>query len=281
MDAFRHGLQELGYVEGENFSFEVRLVDGPNSQLAEPAAELVRLPVDLLLIAGTAAEIAPQATRTIPIVMVYPADPVAHGLVASLARPGGNVTGVTTFAGQLGPKRLELLRDTVPGRSRVVVLQEGSYAAADRDFQDLEVAAQALGLELQRMEVREPADLDAAFEAAARAGAQALLLGGGTFFVPQRSLIVALAAQHRLPAMYYAEPFVQAGGLMAYTTNTAAQYRRAAYYVDRILKGAKPADLPVEQPMTFEFVVNMKTARELGIIFPREILLQVTEVIEQ
>jgi putative ABC transport system substrate-binding protein len=279
-EAFRQELRELGYVEGQNFVVEYRSADGQESRLPELAAELAQLPVDLILTVSLATEAAHIVTSTVPIVMLYPADPTAAGLVASLARPGGNVTGLTYFAGQLQQKRLELLRETVPGLSRVAVVQEGRLASVARDFQDLEVAAQGLGLRLLRLDVDGPGDLDAAFDAATREGAEGLLLGGISTLFPHRARLVALAAQHQLPAMYFLSIFVRDGGLMAYAVNLESQFRRAAHYVDRILKGARPADLPIEQPMRFEFVVNMKTARELGITFPHEVALQITEVID-
>jgi putative ABC transport system substrate-binding protein len=279
-EGFRQGLQELGYIEGQNILVEYRLTEGQGAQPPDAAAALAQLPVDVMVATVTTVEAARQATRMIPIVIVYPGDPVRDELVASLARPAGNVTGLSYFAAQLSQKRLELLSQTVPGLSRVAVLQDANRSATVRTDADLEVAAQALRVRLQRLDVREPGDWEAAFESATSERADALLLSGGTFFFPQRARLVALAAQYGLPTMYWAADSVHAGGLMAYAPDIAASYRRAAYYVDRILKGAKPADLPVEQPMTFDFVVNLKTARELGITFPNEIMLQVTEVVQ-
>jgi len=245
------------------------------------AAELVQLPVDILVAAGgPTAPAARDATSTIPIVMVFERDPVAEELVASFARPGGNVTGLTIISRQLGPKRLELLHDALPGVSRVAFLWDRVISTEpSTTLEAVEGPAQRLGLQLQSLEVREPGDLDAAFEAASRERAEAVALAS-PIASGQRSRVVALASQYRLPAIYTTGEFVREGGLMSYATDRPTQYRRAAYYVDRILKGTKPADLPVEQPMTFEFVVNMKTARELGITFPNEIMLQVTEVID-
>jgi putative ABC transport system substrate-binding protein len=280
LDVFRQGLLDLGYVEGQDYVIERRSADGDLSRLSAHAAELAQLPVDTILAAVTAAEQAHEVTSTIPIVMVYATDPVAHGLVASLARPGGNVTGLTYFAGQLQAKRLELLKETVAGLSRVAVLQEADYAPAMRDFVEIERAAGLLSLHLVRLDVRTLSEVETAFEAATREGAGAILLGGGGLWGPTLGGLVALAAQHRLPTMYYLATWVRNGGLMAYAADPTPSFRRAAYYVDRILKGTKPADLPVEQPMTFDFVVNLKTAQALGITFPNEIMLQVTEVIQ-
>jgi putative ABC transport system substrate-binding protein len=200
--------------------------------------------------------------------------------VASIARPGGNVTGLTYLVGQLSQKRLGLLKETLPSLTRVAVLQEGDRPGIARDFQDMESAAQLLRVELQRLDVYDPGEFDAAFEAATAARADCLLLGGGGFFVPHRARLVELAAQHRLPAMYFTPTFVHVGGLMAYASDIAGQYRRAAYYVDRILKGTKPADLPVEQPMVFDFAINLRTAQALGLTIPHHVLLQATEVIQ-
>jgi putative ABC transport system substrate-binding protein len=282
--AFREGLRDLGYVEGQNVVIEYRYADGDFSRLPELAMELVRLPVDVIVTGGgpLPVQAAHSATDTVPIVMLYAGDPVASGLVAALARPGGNVTGLTYFVGQLTDKRLELLKDTLPGLTRAAYLRDANLYDPDTTTrrQDLAGTAASIGVQLQSIDVRAPGDLDAAFEAATRERAEALLLGGG-FFINYRPHILGLAAQHNLPAMYWAPEFVREGGLMGYSASLSAQWRRAAYFVDRILQGTKPADLPVEQPMTFEFVVNLKTARELGITFPHEILLQVTEVIDQ
>jgi putative tryptophan/tyrosine transport system substrate-binding protein len=278
VEAFWQAMRELGYREGQNVVAEYRYADGQVARFPELAAELVALPVDIILAAATAARAARSVTSTLPIVMVYPGDPMAAGLVASIARPGGNVTGLTTFTGQLQEKRLDLLRETVPGLSRVAMLYEESFDPDSR-FSIREVAQNA-GVHLEPLVVREPGDVQRAFELAARAGADALLLGRGGFSPAQRSQIVELAAQHKLPAMYYLPEWVHEGGLMAYVTNPRSHWRRAAYYVDRILKGAKPADLPVEQPREFDFVINLKTAQALGITIPQHVLYQATEVIQ-
>jgi putative tryptophan/tyrosine transport system substrate-binding protein len=286
--AVQQRLQELGYIEGRNLVIEWRRPGAQAAQVQEHAAELVALPVDVIVTSGTfTAEAARAATATIPIVMVYPFDPVAAGLVASLARPGGNVTGLTLFLEQLGPKRLELLKDTVPTISRVAVPHNPDVPVAPmlQPGGSLQVAAQTLGIHLVQMDLRAPSDLDAALGAAVRASTDALLWGGtgggGGFPGPEfQSRVLALAAQYHLPVMTGFVRWAKAGALMAYSARWAAQFDRAAEYVDRILKGAKPADLPVEQPREFDFAVNMKTAQALGITFPNEIMLQVTEVIQ-
>ena len=286
VESFRQGLRELGYVEGENLVIEYRWAEGDTSRLPELAAELVALPVDLIFtVGGLTAEAARDATSTIPIVMVYPADPIAAGLVASFARPGGNITGLATLLPQLGAKQLDLLKEIVPGISRVGVLRDPDQAALGgqpRAGTLARDAAAALGIQLELLPVSEPDDLDRVLDPATRAQLDAVLVGGGrvTGNLVYRSRIVALLAQHRLPTMYYNSLFVRDGGLMSYATSTLAQNRRAAYYVDRILKGTKPADLPVELPREFEFVINLKTAQVLGLTIPPHVLLQATEVIQ-
>jgi putative tryptophan/tyrosine transport system substrate-binding protein len=286
---FRDALRELGYLEGQNLLIERRYTTGQLDRLNEQVAELVALPIDAIVTSGTPSttEAASQATNTVPIVMLYSGDPVAAGLVASLAHPGSNVTGVIGFQAQLAPKRLELLKDTVPSIARVAVPQNPD-AASNRLTEpggSLQVAAQQLGMQLVHMDVKGPEDLDTALEAGTRAGADAILWGGtqaaGDFRHPAyRSRLAALAAQYRLPTMSAFAGWAQAGILMTYGSSTAAQFRRAAAYVDKILKGVKPADLPVEQPMTFDFVINLKTAQALGLTIPHHVLLQATEVIQ-
>ena len=277
--AFRQGLRELGYSEGHNITLEWRSFDSHIDQLPELASDLVSLSVDVIVIQGTAPALAAkQATTTIPVVIAYGPDPVRFGLVASLARPGGNVTGLTSFSSLLGAKRLELLRDAVPSLARVAILWNPEIG--ERAFEEMAGAAQALGLGLQSVELRAGEDLDAAFQGILQGRADALYVQGNRVangYIPE---IGEFATAHRLPTMVNRREFVAAGCLMSYGADIPALNRRAAYYVDRILRGAKPADLPVEQPMTFEFVVNMKTARELGITFPSEILLQITDVIQ-
>jgi putative tryptophan/tyrosine transport system substrate-binding protein len=281
VDLSRQALGELGYVEGQNVVIEYRWGEGSDARLADPAAELARLPVDVFVVPSTVvARIVREATTTVPIVLAgSPGDPVAAGLATSYARPGGNVTGVTNLGRALNGKRLQLLKEAAPAISRVAILWDaassGPYPAEDwsRD-------AQAVGVQLRPMLLHGPAEFDDAFEAAAREGADALLVPPGPVSAAHRAWIVQLAARLRWPAIYYQRQFVDEGGLMVYEANLADLWQRAAVYVDKILKGANAADLPIEQPMTFEFVVNMNTARELGITFPHEIMLQVTEVLQ-
>jgi putative ABC transport system substrate-binding protein len=279
LDAFRRGLRELGYVEGHNVIIEPRYAEGLTSRMQELAAELVQLPVDVIVAFAAAALVARNATGAIPIVIVYPSDPVAERLVQRLARPGGSVTGLTFFTSHLTEERLELLSQTRPGLARLAYVAETGVGATSVESEAVQAAARALDVHLQRLEARAPEDLDRAFAAAAREHADAVYVGQGSTPNIHRARVVALAAQHRLPATYSTTEFVRDGGLMSYGANVAAVSHRAAYYVDRILKGAKPADLPVEQPREFEFVINLKTAQALGLTIPQHVLLQATEVI--
>jgi putative ABC transport system substrate-binding protein len=281
IEPFRAGLHDWGYVEGENILLEYRYSGGQNERLPELAVELIQLPVDLIVAEKQDAILAAkQTTSTIPLVMSVHADPVGTGMVASLPRPGSNVTGMSSLSAHMSAKRLELLQQASPAVSRVVVFYDHTLPPTQRAAAEVQVGAAALGLNLLTFDVRTPADFAPAFEAALREQANSLQVLGDPLSLNQRSRIVEFAAQNGLPAVYNDKSWVTAGGLMSYGPNYPAIYRRAAYYVDRILKGTKPADLPVEQPMTFDFVVNMKTARELGLTFPHEILLQVTEVIQ-
>jgi putative ABC transport system substrate-binding protein len=282
LDAFRQGLREHGYVEGQNLAIEYRSTLQGQARIREFAAELVRLPVDVIVAGAGASVPAKEATETVPIVFVTGGDPVALGLVASLARPGGNVTGlpVDIQGGPLQEKRLELLKGAAPGLSRVAVIEDERIVLPAPALASQEAAAQALGLQLRPVRLQSPDELSSAFELAVQAHVDGLWLREGPLFRLSRAEIAELALKHRLPSIGATREFAQAGGLMSYGPGFAAALRRAAYYVDRILKGAKPADLPVEQPMTFDFVVNLKTARELGITFPNEIMLQVTDVIQ-
>jgi putative ABC transport system substrate-binding protein len=277
LSSFLQGLRELGYVEGQNIVVEERYAEGQLERLPELAAELVQLRVDVI-VAGDPQAILPakQATSTIPIVMSVSADPVGSGLVASLARPGGNVTGLSNVAPQLAGKRLELLKEVVPGVSRVAVLGRPGQA----DWEPLAVATQALGGQLQALEVQSPDDIKDAFEAAVRERADVLIVLASPIVLRHSRLIVDLAAESRLPTMYPRKEYVQDGGLMYYGPSTPELHRRAAYYVDRILKGAKPGDLPVEQPTRFELVVNLKTAEALGITIPPSVLARADEVVQ-
>jgi putative tryptophan/tyrosine transport system substrate-binding protein len=221
-----------------------------------------------------------EATTTIPIVAVFPGDPVASGAVPSLARPAGNVTGLTQFVGQLTPKRLELLKEALPGLSRVAIVRDLNLPIAGPQGQSLADAAQSIGIQLHALAVRSVEELEGALDAAVRDGVEALLQGGDTFSRIHTARVVGLAARYHLPAMYWTTEFVPAGGLMAYAPNVPALYRRAATYVDRILKGAHPAELPIEQPTHFDFVINLKTAQALGLTIPQHVLLQATEIIQ-
>jgi putative ABC transport system substrate-binding protein len=279
--AFRQGLRDLGYSEGQNITLEWRSPGDRGDQYPELAADLIGLPVDVIVAQGFAAtQAAKQASTTIPIVMAFSPDPVRNGFVASLARPGGNVTGLATLTGQLGSKRLELLRDAVPGLARVAMLGNPAVVERAYEFVEAAAAAQALGLGLQSVELRSGGGLESAFASILQGRAEALLVQGNVVTNNHRPEIGDFATAHRLPTMTTRRAFVEDGSLMSYGPDFLEMNRRAAYYVDRILRGTKPADLPVEQPMRFEFVVNRKTAQALGITFPNEILLQVTEVIE-
>jgi putative tryptophan/tyrosine transport system substrate-binding protein len=283
-EAFRQGLRDLGYVEGRNVVIEYRDAEGKPERLPALAAELVALKVDVILAAGeTHALAAKQATKTIPIVFAVAADPVASGLVTSLARPGGNVTGLSVLAPELVGKCLEQLKQAVPGVSRVAVLwQPGGHGErTDKDMRkEAEVAARALGVRLQLVEARGPADLDRAFSDMTKARAGALTVLPSAMLFTERRRLADLAARNRLPAVYPAREYVDAGGLMAYGANVADLFRRAATYVDKILKGAKPAELPVEQPTKFELVINLKTAKALGLTIPPSLLQRADEVIQ-
>jgi putative ABC transport system substrate-binding protein len=280
VEAFLEGMRALGYVEGQHFVMEYREAAGQYERLPALAAELVRLKVDVLLAVITPAALAAKdATTTIPIVLVGVGDPVGSGLVASLARPGGNVTGLSNLSPELAGKKLEFLKDVLPAVSRVAVLWNPANPAAARDVQEADVAAQRLGVQLHLVEARGPEAFDSAFAAMTRAHADALLVVADAIFFEHRRRLAELAAMSHLPTMHGIRPFVEAGGLMSYGLHLPDLFRRAAYYVDRILKGAKPADLPVEQPTKFDLVINLKTAQALGITLPPTLLIQADEVI--
>ena len=282
-EAFRDGLRELGWVEGQNLLIEYRFADGKPERLPALAAELVALKVDVIVAPNTPAALAAkQATRTLPIVFIGAGDPVTSGLVTSLARPGGNVTGLSVLSTELVGKWLELLKQAVPGVSRVAALwQPGAMdERTDKDMQEgAAVAAQALGVRLQFVEARGPADFDRAFSDMTKARAGALTVRPAPMFISERRRLVDLAAKNRLPAVYAWREFVDAGGLMAYGPNLSDLYRRAATYADKILNGAKPGDLPVEQPTKFELVINLKTAKALGLTIPPSVLARADEII--
>jgi len=283
-EAFRQGLRDLGYVEGRNVVIEHRSAEGKLERLPALAAELVALKVDVIVAAAALPALAAkQATRTIPIVFAGVADPVTSGLVSGLARPGGNVTGLSSLAPELVGKRLELLTHAVPGVSLVAVLWQpgGQVERTDKDMlKEAEVAALALGVRLQFVEARGSDDFDRAFSDMTRARAGALSVLPSSMFNSERKRLVELAAKNRLPAVYPQRAYVDAGGLMAYGPNLADLFRRAATYVDKILKGAKPADLPIEQPTKFELVVNLKTAKALGLTIPQSVLGRADDVIQ-
>jgi putative ABC transport system substrate-binding protein len=279
LEAFRHGLRDLGYVEGHTITLEYRFAEGQADRLPALVAELVRLPVDILVVDGTVAvRPAQHATTTIPIVMMA-GDPVGAGLIASLAHPGGNITGLSMMIPDLSGKRLEILQEAVRNLSRVAVLRHRD-APVDPYVTETQAAAQALGLQLQALEVRSPDEFAQAFAAMTSEHADALVLIPSGLFFSHRSQLAALAMQHRLPAMFLEREFVEAGGLIAYGPSLADLSRRAATYVHKILQGAKPADLPVEQPLRFELVINLKTAKALGMTMPPSLLLLADEVLQ-
>jgi putative ABC transport system substrate-binding protein len=280
LEAFRQALRELGYVEGQHITLESRATVRRLDLLPDLAANLVLLQVDIVVAAGDPAIAAVKhATGTIPIVMVASADPVGSGLVASLARPGGNLTGLSALSPELSGKRLQLLREALPGVFRVAVLLNPADPAKAIEVRELQMAAQALGVQLHLLEVRGPDDFERAFAMMTRERAEALMALGDPLTVDYRLQIVDLAAKHRLPAVYDRSEFVDAGGLMAYGPSIRAMYRRVAVYVDKILKGTKPAELPVEQPTKFELVINLQTAQTLGLTIPPTLLFQADEVI--
>jgi ABC-type uncharacterized transport system substrate-binding protein len=281
MVAFHQALREFGYVEGQNLVIESRYAEGSPERLRDLAAELIRLQMDVIVATGGAIRAAKEATSTIPIVMTGATDPVGAGYVASLARPGGNITGVSLQIVELPGKRLELLKETVPQSTRVAVLANPDNPVYASLRNNLTVAARALGLYLHVVEVHSADELAPAFAAVTREGADALMvLADPALMDNLRGQVTDLAATHRLPAMYTWKMYVEAGGLMSYGPSLPDLYRRVAYYVDRILKGAKPADLPVEQPTKFELVMNLKTAQALGITIPPHLLLLADEVLK-
>ncbi len=279
--AFRQGLRDLGYAEGQNITLELRASEGKTERLADLAAELVHLKPEVIVTTGTPAPLAVrQATRTIPIVMAAVGDPVASGLVVSLVRPGGNITGLSILAPELGGKRLQLLKEVVPKVSRVGFLWNPGNPYGTLVFRETEVAARTLGVQLQSLEVRGPTDFEAAFGTATRGRSAALIASEDALILAHRTQIIDFATKNRLPAMYGLREFVDAGGLMALGVHLPDLFRRAATYVDKILKGAKPADLPVEQPTRFELVINLKTAKVLGLTIPQSVLVRADQVIQ-
>jgi len=279
--AFRQGLRELGYVEGKNVALEIRSADGTGERLPGLAAELVGLKVDVILAASNPAIAAAQkATTSIPIVMTTATDPVAVDFVASLSRPGGNITGLTVQTPDVAGKRLQLLKEVVPNLSRVAVLWDPGYLGGRLQVNEAQAAARTLGVQLQLVEVRSPGQLDGAFAAMASDGAGAVFIAGSDMPFAHRGRIAELAAKRRLPTTCPLREWVEAGCLIGYGTSVSEQWRRAAYFVDRIRKGTKPADLPVEQPTKFELVINLKAAKALGLTIPPSLLLRADQIIE-
>jgi putative tryptophan/tyrosine transport system substrate-binding protein len=283
---FQKGLRDLGYTEGKNILIEYRYIEGKVDRIPSLVAELVQLKVDVLVsLSSPAIRAAKQATKTIPIVMVINDDPVAAGFIDSLARPGGNVTGLTRLTRELSAKRLELLKELVPLITRVGVLWDNPDTANTLGlataFKPYEAAARALKIQFQSLEVRGPnPDLEGAFRDAAKGGVSALIAARTSMLVRYQKEIADLAIKNRMPAMSEGRSFVEAGGLVSYASSDAESFRRAAYYVDRILKGTKPADLPVEQPTKFELTINLKTAKQIGLTIPPSLLFQADEVIK-
>jgi putative ABC transport system substrate-binding protein len=280
-EAFRQGLRELGYAEGKSIVIEYRWAEGKFDRLPDLATELVRLKVDVIVTAGgTSTRAVKEATVTIPIVMAFGDDPVGSGFVASLARPGGNITGLATLAPELSGKRLELLKETVPRLSRVAVFGTSTRPGNAQSLKEVELAAGALKVKLQYLDVLSPKDIETAFQAASKERADALLVLEAPLFLSHRTRIADLAVNSRLPAMYPQSDYMDAGGLMFYGPSITDLFRRAATYVDKILKGAKPADLPVEQPIKFELVINLKAAKQIGLTIPPNVLARADKVIK-
>jgi putative tryptophan/tyrosine transport system substrate-binding protein len=282
VEAFGQGLRNLGYVDGKTILVEYRYAEGKDDRMPIIVKELVQSNVAVLVVPTmNAARVVRETTKTIPVVMVISEDPVAAGLVDSLARPGGNITGLTRLQRQLSGKRLELLKEAVPRISRVGVLRDADSQAAAIGFTQYEVAAPALKVQLHSMEVREPSpDFAGTFKAAANAGINALVTITSTLLFREQKEIAELASRNRLPSMFEGSTWVEGGGLMAYSTDDREVFRRAATYVDKILKGAKPADLPIEQPTSFELVINLKTAKQIGVTIPQSVLYRADKVIK-
>jgi putative tryptophan/tyrosine transport system substrate-binding protein len=280
-EAFRQCLSELGYVEGKNIVIEFRYAEEKPDRLPALAADLVRLKVDVIVTAGgTSTRVAKEATATIPIVMAQDNDPVGNGFIVSLARPGGNITGLATLAPEISGKRLELLKEIVPKLSRVAVLGTSTNPGDAQALKEAELAAREFRLQLQHLDVRKPEDIDTTFQAAGKGRADAVLALVSVVLNSYRIKVVELAAKSRLPAIYPIIDFVEAGGLMSYGVSFIDLHRRAATYVDKILKGAKAADLPVEQPTKFEFVINLKAAKQIGLTIPPNVLARADRVIK-
>ena len=280
-EAFRQGLRELGYVEGKNIAIDRCFAEGKLDRLPALAAELVRLNVEVIVTTGgISTRAAKEATVTTPIVMVQDNDPVANGFVASLARPGGNITGLATLAPELSGKRLELLKEIVPKISRVAVFGTSINPGNAQSLKEIELAAEAFKVQLQYQDVLDPKDIETAFRAAGKGRAEAVIVLVSSVLNSHRTQVVELAVKNRLPVIYPFQEFVEAGGLMTYGVNFTDLYRRAATYVDKLLKGRKPTDLPVEQPMKFEFIINLKAAKQIGLTIPPNVLVRADKVIK-
>ena len=280
-ETFLQGLRELGYEEGKNIVIEWRSGEGRFDRLAALAAELIRLKVDIIVTAGPAdTRAAREATSTIPIVMTFDNDPVGNGFIASLARPGGNITGLSTLAPELSSKQLELLKEIVPKLSRVAILGNSTNPGNALALKEIEAAAKAFGLKLQYLDILDPKAIETAFRTASKSGVEAILVLGIPLLNSERKQLVELAVKNRLPAIYYTGDLVEAGGLMTYGVNRNDLARRAATYVDKILKGAKPAELPVEQPKKFELIINLKAAKQIGLTIPPNVLARADKVIK-
>jgi putative ABC transport system substrate-binding protein len=280
MEAFRQGLRELGYVEGKNILIDYRYADGKQDRLKELAADLVRLKVDVIVSGGpTATRPAKEATATIPIVMGFDNDPVGAGFVASLSRPGRNITGLSTLHPEISGKQLEILKEINPKLARVAVLGNWTQPGNTEALKEVKSAAGTLGLELQHLEIRTAGDIEPAFREASQRRADAVLVLANPVVINQQAQFIRLAAKNRLAAVYSQPEFVDAGGLLSYTASFSDLFRRAATYVDKILKGANPAELPVEQPRKFEFVINLQTAKQIGLIIPPNVLARADRVI--
>jgi len=281
IEGFRQGLRELGYIEGKSIAIEWRYAEGKEDRLPKLAAELVQLNVEIIVTDGTnVTRAAKNATKTVPIVMASDADPIGNGFIASLARPGGNVTGLINLITGLSGKRLELLKEAIPGISRVGVIWNPENPSSVSGFKETQEAAQALAMQLQSLEVRGPDEFEGAFQAASKRQARAISVVSDSLMFNNRKRLLDIAAKHRLPTMHTQSLWVEAGALMSYGTSFPDLWRRAATYVDKILKGAKPADLPVEQPMKFELVINLKTAKQIGVMIQPNVLARADKVIK-